>query len=87
MAHHLSAKRRIRSNERKRLRNKASISRLKTLTKKVLQEKDKDKVVVLLREAVSYIDKIVSKKRLHKNTGARKKSKLAKYVNSISQEK
>ena len=83
MAHHKSAKKRIRQNEVRRLRNKAALSEIKTLMKKVHDVKKKDEAEIILREAISKIDKNVSKGRLHKNTAARKKSKLVKFVNSL----
>ncbi len=84
MAHHKSAKKRIKVSEKRRQINKASISKSRTLVKKVLETKDKTEAAVALKEAVSYLDKTVSKGRLHKNTVARKKSQLAKHVNKIA---
>ncbi len=83
MAHHKSAKKRIRQNEKRRLRNQASRSKINTLSKKVLKAKTKEEATELLKEAVSFIDKTVSKGRIHKNTAARKKSRLTRYVNSL----
>ena len=83
MAHHKSAKKRIRTSERRRLRNQAAMSKVKTLLKKVHSSESKDDAEKNLKEAVSYIDKNVTKGRLHKNTAARKKSSLTKFVNSI----
>lgn len=84
MAHHKSAKKRIKVSEKRRLENKASISKSRTLVKKVLDTKDKTVAVVALKDAVSYLDKTVSKGRLHKNTVARKKSRLARHVNKLA---
>lgn len=84
MAHHKQAKKRIRSNERKRLRNQAAISKVKTLSKKVHSSENKADAEKNLKEAVSFIDKNVTKGRLHKNTAARKKSSLTKFVNSLT---
>ncbi|MBU1677517.1 MAG: 30S ribosomal protein S20, partial [Bacteroidetes bacterium] len=39
---------------------------------------------VTLKEAVSFLDKAVGKGRMHKNTAARRKSSLTKYVNGLS---
>ena len=83
MAHHKSAKKRIRTNERRRLRNQAAMSKVKTLVKKVHSSENKDDAEKNLKEAVSYIDKNVTKGRLHKNTAARKKSSLTKFVNNL----
>ena len=83
MANHKSAEKRIRSNEKRRLRNKASISKVKTLVKNVFASQDKATGEKKFKEAVSFIDKTVSKGRMHKNTGSRKKSQLAKFVNGL----
>jgi small subunit ribosomal protein S20 len=83
MAHHKSAKKRIRQSEKKRVRNQAALSRMKTLMRKVHSSEDKAAAEVTLKEAVSYIDKSVSKGRLHKNTAARRKSSLTRHVNSL----
>lgn len=84
MAHHKSAKKRIRVSEKRRKENKTSISKSRTLVKKVLDTEDKTEAAVSLKEAVSYLDKTVSKGRLHKNTVARKKSRLARHVNKLA---
>lgn len=83
MAHHKSAKKRIRQSETKRLRNQASLSKMKTLIKKVHATKEKATAEVVLKEAISYIDKSVSKGRLHKNTAARRKSSLTRHYNGL----
>lgn len=83
MAHHKSAKKRIRQNAARRTRNKAASSEVRTVVKKVYATKDKADAEKFLKEAVSILDKNVSKKRLPKNTAARRKSKLTKYVNGL----
>jgi small subunit ribosomal protein S20 len=86
MAHHKSAKKRIRQNEVRRLRNKAALREIKTLMKKVRSAETKEDAEKFLKEAVSKIDKNVSKGRLHKNTAARRKSQLTRFVNSFKAE-
>ena len=83
MANHKSAEKRIRSNEKRRLRNKASISKIKTLVKNVFTSENKEAGEKNFKEAVSFIDKTVSKGRIHKNTASRKKAQLAKFVNGL----
>ncbi len=83
MANHQSAKKRIRSNEKKRIRNKASLSEMRTLIKKVHDSENKADAESNFKNAVSYIDKISRKNRMHSNTAARKKSSLAKFVNRL----
>lgn len=79
MANIQSQKKRNRQNEVRRQRNKSVSSDLKTSIKKVERaaatgEPTDD----LLREAQRKIDIAASKGTLHKNTAARKKSRLTK---------
>lgn len=83
MANHKSAKKRAKTNEKKRVLNKASLSKVKTLVKKVLDSTDKATGEVTLKEAVSFLDKTAVKGRLHKNNVARKKARLTKHVNAL----
>jgi len=84
MAHHISAKKRIRTTARRTAINKIAVSKIKTLTKKVLGCEDKEAVTPLYKEAVSYLDKNVAKGRLHRNTAARRKSALTKHFNELT---
>jgi small subunit ribosomal protein S20 len=63
------------------------MSSLKTLTKKVYDSKEKANAEVNLKEAISFIDKTVSKGRIHKNTAARRKSALTRFVNKLEADK
>lgn len=83
MANHKSAKKRVRTSEKRRVINKTSISRVKTLVKKVLDSSDKATGETNLKEAISFLDKTAVKGRIHKNNVARKKSRLTKFVNGL----
>ena len=87
MAHHKSAKKRIRSSERKKAINKMTDSKIKTVVKKTLASDKKEELEVLYKEAIAILDKGTSKGRLHKNNAARKKSKLTKHFNKVTSEK
>lgn len=78
-----SAKKRVLVSERNNLRNVAMKSSIKTAVKKVLDALtgNKDEVKTLLNSAYKLFDKAVGKGILHKNTAARKKSRLTKHVN------
>ena len=94
MANSKSALKRIRVNERNRLRNKAYKSAVKTLMKKCLQaveayseapnEENKQVVESSMSAAYSRIDKAVKRGVYHKNNGARKKSRLARALKSAT---
>ncbi len=81
-----SQKKRVLTNEKARLRNKAVKSQLKTEMKKVdtavvAGDTEAAKAAVLATNRL--LDKAVSKGVLHKNTAANKKSGLTKRVNSV----
>ena len=84
MANIKSSKKRVLIAERNRLRNVAMKSSIKTAVKKVLElstTDDKEALNAALSKAYQLCDKAVSKGILHKNTAARKKSRLTKAVN------
>jgi small subunit ribosomal protein S20 len=75
---------RNRQNEKRRLRNKAVRSEMKTRTKaaRAAAEAGADDVDELTREAIKRIDKAAQKGVIHKNQAARRKSRLLKVVGS-----
>ncbi|GAB4442722.1 MAG: 30S ribosomal protein S20 [Chloroflexi bacterium OHK40] len=85
MANTKSAKKRIRSNERKHARNTMYRSRVKTAIKKAEQSifsgKPDD---AMIREAISTLDKAAVKGIIHKNNAARRKSRLMKKLNAAA---
>ncbi|HBH25587.1 MAG TPA: 30S ribosomal protein S20 [Cytophagales bacterium] len=84
MANHKSALKRIRSNEAKRLRNRYYVKTSRTFIKRLRATTDKAEALDLYKRVSSLLDKLAKKKIIHKNNAAHKKSKLAKYVNSLS---
>jgi small subunit ribosomal protein S20 len=90
MANNKSAEKRIKTNERNRLKNRLYKSSVRTLTKTFLQNleiykksqsvEDKEKVQNLLNSIYSLIDKGTKKNVFHKNMASRKKSQLASYL-------
>ncbi|WDN89477.1 small subunit ribosomal protein S20 [Desulfosarcina sp. BuS5] len=85
MANHKSAVKRAAQNEKKRLRNKSIKTRIKNVTKSVqliIKDKSGDEVAAILTRAQSVIDNAAKKGVIHKNTAARKISRLYKLVNS-----
>ena len=83
MATHKSAKKRIRTIERKRIINQRGTSQIKTTVKKVLSTTNKDEAEKLYKEAVSVLDKGTTKGLIKKNNASRKKSQLTKHLNSL----
>ncbi len=85
MANIKSQKKRIKTNERRRLRNKAVRSEVKTFTKKfeqVLLAGDKEASAKALQVASQKLDVAVSKGVLHKNGAANRKSSMARQLSS-----
>jgi small subunit ribosomal protein S20 len=77
---------RIRTNEKARLRNKAVKSSLKTSVRKFRAAADAgngDEAQTLLRSASRELDQAVSKGVIHANQAANKKSAMAKRVASL----
>ena len=86
MANIKSQMKRIKTNEKARLRNKAVKSELKTYVRKVreaVDAGDKDTATTALAAACRKLDKAVSKGVIHKNQAANRKSALAKKVNAL----
>jgi len=82
-----SALKRARQAKVRALRNRSVKSKLKTLSKKVearVREKDLEGARVALKEAISAIDKAADKGIIHRNTAARKVSRLTRMVNSLA---
>lgn len=82
-----SQKKRIRTNEKRRLRNKSYKSELKTYvrkTREAIEAGDAEEAEKWLRVASRKLDVAVSKGVIHKNQAAQRKSKLAKRFNKLS---
>ncbi len=80
-----SAKKRIKQNERNRIRNRARKTQLKTETRKfqdAIHDGNLDTAKELLVQVTKRIDQIAAKGTLHKNTAARQKSLLARHLNA-----
>lgn len=87
MANIKSAKKRILVNRTKAERNKAIKSGVKTAVKKVnaaIEANDKAAAEAALKAAVSELDKATKKGVYHKNTTARKVSRLTIAVNKLA---
>jgi len=83
MDRHPQQIKRERQDIKKRAKNVANMSKLRTLIKNVLHADKKDKAQLEYTKAVSYIDKAVGKGLIHKNTAARRKSQITRHLNSI----
>ena len=90
MAHSLSAKKRVRQNDKRRTINRARKSQVRTQVKRLeaaLSQGDVDAANVQFQAVVKKLDKVASTSTMHKNTAARKKSRLAKRLNALKAKK
>jgi len=89
LASHLSAIKRAKQSEKKRLRNLHIKSTVKSYVKRVrltIEKKDVEGAQVALSKAIPLIQKAHSKGIFHKNTSARKISRLTRAVNILNAE-
>jgi len=87
MATHKSAKKRIRTNARKRVVNQQGATRIKSSVKKALATTNKEEAEKLYKEAVGILDKGTTKGLIKKNTASRKKAGLTRHLNSLQKAK
>lgn len=86
MANTKNAKKAIKTQERRRVRNQIVKSQVKTSLRKandLVTAKDADSAKVRVIKAISTLDKAVAKGVIHKNQASRKKSRLMKKYNAI----
>lgn len=87
MAHHKSAKKRIIRNAKRAEINGNRVSRIRTFVKKVelaLQAGDKDAAIAAMKIAEPELQAGVNKGVLHRNTAARKVSRLVSRIKKIA---
>jgi len=83
MAHHSSAKKRIRQSEKRTAVNKYFAKTTRNALKNLRNSTDKKTALAEMPKVFSSLDRLAKKKIIHKNKAANLKSKLAKHVNSL----
>ncbi len=85
MANIKSQIKRNRQNEKRRLRNRTVRSEMNTRTKAALAAADHDDEAAdeTMRLAIKRIDKAATKGVIHKNTAARRKSRLVREIERL----
>ena len=86
MANIKSAKKRVKTSEKSRVRNVEQRSRMRTLIKKVvtaIEGGKKEEAVVAYTAATPLIDGAVTKGLIHKNKAARHKSRLNTKIKAL----
>lgn len=85
MAHSLSAKKRIRQAAKRNARNRARKVEIKESSKALntaITAGDLDKAEQEFRSAVSTLSRVADRGTIHKNTAARRRSRMAKKLNT-----
>lgn len=80
MPTHKSAEKRLKTNEKSNIRNRAVKSHIRTLVKKAETSVDEASV----KEAVAFLDRAARKRVIHPNRASRIKSRLTKAVQKRS---
>jgi len=83
MAHHLSAKKRIRQAETRRLNNRYYSKTTRNAIKKLRSTKNKEEAAAQLPVVSSLLDKLAKKNIIHKNKAANLKSGLTNHVTNL----
>jgi small subunit ribosomal protein S20 len=83
LANSKSAEKRFRQEEKRRLENRAQRSRLKTSIKKVTAATDAETALAAYRETAAILDRFATRRLIHPNKAARKKSQLARQVAAL----
>ena len=86
MANSLQANKRIRQNEKSRLRNKSVKSEIKTLTKKfysLVEDQDRVGAEAVFTDLTSRLDKAAKNNLFHQNNVARQKSAIARSLGAL----
>jgi small subunit ribosomal protein S20 len=86
MPHHKSAEKRLRQTEKRTVANRARMSRVRTFVKKVeaaIETGDRAAAQSALQLAQPELHRATTKGVMHKNTVARKLSRLATRINTL----
>ena len=83
-----NAKKALRQNQKRRLRNRSQRSALRTVVKKCRETvtgEDSSLAAEAFRTAAKQLDQAAAKRLIHKNAAARTKSRLSKLLRSKSE--
>lgn len=84
MAHHKSAKKRIRQIAKRRLENRYHGKTTRNLIRTLRATTDKAEAQKQLPLVISKIDKLAKRGNIHKNKASNLKSKVTKHVNAMA---
>ncbi|MCJ7569719.1 MAG: 30S ribosomal protein S20 [Anaerolineales bacterium] len=90
MANTASAKKRVRQNEKRRMRNRVWLTRARSTVKQAritIDSEDSAASVAAVNKAISELDRAASKGVIHKRNAARRKSRLLKKLSTLEKGK
>ena len=85
MDRHPQQIKRERQDKKRRSKNVAHMSKLKTSIEKILSMSEQKEAEIVYRDTVKQIDKAASKGLIKKNTASRRKSRITRHLNSLSE--
>jgi len=83
MPQHKSAEKRVRQNEKRRVRNRFHKSRMRTMIKQLQTIEDRQAAESFLNEVKAYLDRLATKRIITRNRAAHTKSRLERLVNEL----
>lgn len=84
MPQHKSCVKRVRTNAKANLRNRIDRSRIRTLSKSIVEAGSKEEGKKILAELLAALDKAAKKNLMHKNQVARRKSRAQRIFNAMA---
>jgi len=90
LANTASAKKRVRQNEKRRMRNRVWLTRARSTIKQTriaIDSKDSEASIAAVNTAISELDRAASKGVIHKRNAARRKSRLLKKLSTLEMSK
>ena len=83
MAHHKSAKKRIRQTVKRRLENRYHGKTTRNALRKYLGLSDKNEAEKSMSAVVAMVDKLVKRNQIHKNKASHLKSAVMRHLNAL----
>jgi len=90
LANTASAKKRVRQNEKRRMRNRVWLTRARSTVKQAriaIDSQDSEASVEAVNKAISELDRAANKGVIHKRNASRRKSRLLKKLSTLEKSK
>jgi small subunit ribosomal protein S20 len=76
----------MRQDRKRNVHNRTQRSKLRTAIKKVTSETDPQKAETEMKQTAAMLDRMATRRLIHPNKAARKKSQLAKAVKNVGKQ-